>query len=343
MRGLRAFAEEINRSASDYRMGQFQEIRAQIHKLQRMKTRDIFTSQTIHKDWAFHSGGRKEIQFNIGLEGKHNEWLRYGIEFSLERTQTLPDPMILRPKIQKLNDYLRENLLELEDLRFWYYYKGQRSPTLPLEPIPEELIRIKTFLFWGKLTPRETVKPEEVLFLFDRLLYIYEYVEGGNPLRKQPAEMSKGFQFKAGCHIGPEYTVARSKAAIRESNLRHNELGKTLYSVLSRRYGEDKVGTENDTGRGSRVDLVVRDDRGFSYYEIKTSMCIKTCLREAIGQLMEYSYWPGGNEAKSLVVVAENPMTPDTHRYLSMLRERFHLPVYYQRLNIKSGTLGELE
>jgi len=343
MRNLRVIAEEINTSAANYRMGQFQEIRRQIHGLSRVKARDIFTSQTIHDEWAFHSGGRKEIQFNIGFEGEQNEWFRYGLAFSLEPSHTLPDPLVLKPKALKLNEYLRQNQSELEDVRFWYYSNHQRSPTLPVIPIPEELIRIHTFLFWGKMTPRETTQPEEVLFLFDRLLDVYQYVEGNTPLRKRLAELHKGFQFKAGCSTKPESAVARSQAATKAIILRHNKLQAVLHSVLSQQYGEDNVGTENDTGRGSRVDLVVRASNKHLYYEIKTSPCIRTCLREAVAQLVEYSYWPGGNEAERLVVVSENPMTPDARRYLLTLRKRFHLPIYYQRLDLKSQTLGEPE
>jgi hypothetical protein len=193
------------------------------------------------------------------------------------------------------------------------------------------------------MAPRRTVQPEEVLFLFDRLLNVYEYVEGNIPLAKRPADLGKGFRFKAGCNIGPEYIETRSKAATKKINLRHNELGKTLYSILIRKYGEGGVGTENDTGRGSRVDLVVRDRDEFLYYEIKTSMCIRTCFRKAVGQLTEYSYWPGGNKAKRLVIVTENPMTHDAHQYLLILREQFHVPLYYQKLDMKTKTLGEME
>lgn len=343
MKKLHAIAEEINAAAVNYRMRDFQEIRRQIHGLSRPKTRDIFTSQTIHDDWAFHSGGRKEIQFNIGFEGSQNEWLRYGLAFSLEPSQTLPAPLVLKPKVLKLSEYIRENQSELEDVRFWYYSNHQRSSTLPVTPIPEDLIRVHNFLFWGKMSRRDTIQPKEVLFLFDRLLNIYEFVEGNVPLKKQPAELNKGFQFKAGCSEKMETTIQRSPATTKAVMLHHNKLQVALHSILSQKYGDDNVGTENDTGRGSRVDLVVRDGNRHMYYEIKTSPNIRDCLREAIAQLIEYSYWPGGNEAETLVIVSENPLTPDARRFLVMLRERFHLPIFYQYIDLTHESLGELQ
>lgn len=343
MKNLRAVAEEINAAAAQYRMGQFQEIRRKVHGLSRVGSHKIFTSQTIHKEWAFHSGGRKEFQFNIGFEGEQNELLRYGLAFSLETSQTLPDPLILKPKVLKLNEYIRKNQSELDDIRFWYYFEGERSSTLPVTPISEELIRIRTFLFWGKFSPRETTKPKEVLFLFDRLLDIYEYVEGKGQLKKRSTGLSKGFQFKPGCSSKAETIVSRSRATEREVALRHNRLQTALHSILSEQYGEGNVGTENDTGRGSRVDLVVREGKNHLYYEIKNNPCIRTCLREALAQLIEYAYWPGGNEAQRLVVVSENPMTRDARRFLLLLRKRHSLPIYYQHLDLNAGTLSECE
>lgn len=343
MKSLHAIAKAINVAAVNYRMRDFQQIRQNIHGLSRPKTREIFAAQTTHDDWAFHSGGRKEIQFNIGFEGDDNDRLRYGIAFSLEASQTLPDPMVLKPKVLKLNDYIRVNQSEVEDIRFWYYFQGNRSDTMPVAPIPEDLIRANTFLFWGKMAEREKVRPEEVLFLFDRFLPIYEFIEGKEALAKRPAELRKGFQFSPGCSDKAETTIQRSQAATKAISLRHNKLQKALHSILTQKYGQDNVGTENDTGRGSRVDLVVRNENSHVYYEIKTSPDIRECLREGIAQLIEYSYWPGGNEAEVLVVVSENPFTPDAGRYLALLRERFHLPIYYQHLDLTNGSLGKLE
>jgi hypothetical protein len=251
--------------------------------------------------------------------------------------------MVLKPKLLKLNDYIKENQSELEDIRFWYYFEGNRSDTMPAIPVPEDLIRPHTFLFWGKMAERETVRPEEILFLFDRFLPIYEFVEGKAALTKRPAELHKGFQFSPGCSDKVEIAVQRSQAVTKAITLRHNKLQKALHYILTQKYGENNVGTENDTGRGSRVDLVVRNGNKHVYYEIKTSPDIRQCLREGIAQLIEYSYWPGGNEAEALVVVSENPFTPDARRYLVKLRDNFHLPIFYQYLDLANGSLGNLE
>ncbi len=353
---IKIIAEKINEAAVNYKMRDFQESRQQIQCLVKLHTRKIFSSLTIHtakkpddNDYAFHDGGRKELQFNIGFEDKLKKWLRYGIAFSFQRNISLKDPMVLKPKVLKLNEYTKKNQSELEDLRFWFWYdtgptrQRKRSATLPVTPIPENLISNGNFLFWGKMSLTNTIQPEEVLFLFDRLLHIYEFVEGNAPLEKHPAELNKGFQFKPGCSTKMEASIKRSLATTKTVALTHNKLQMAIHNILSQEYGKDNVGTENDAGRGSRVDLVVHDGNKYIYYEIKTSPIIKDCLRDAIAQLIEYSYWLGGNEAETLIVISENPLTPDARRYLMMLRERFHLPIYYQHFDLSQKSLGEPE
>jgi hypothetical protein len=343
MRDLQSVFEEINSASRSHQMGQFQAIRREIHG--KTGTIDkIFTTQTMdkkNKEWAFHWGGRTELQFNIGFEGDDRDWFRYGVAFSLERSQTLPKPLILRPRILKLNQYLAANQSRLEDLRFWYYYKDQRSPTLPVKPISEELIRVGTFLFWGKLAPRDAINIEEVLFLFDRFLKVYQYVEGTVPLVPLSTDLREGLQFKPGCPTRAEEATGNIRAGTKSILLWHNRMLEGLYKILAAQHGEKNVGTENDAGRGSRVDLVVQDKGRYQYYEIKTGPCIRTCLREALAQLLEYSYWPGGNVAETLIVVSENCLTQDAKHFLDTLRNTFRLPIYHQQLDLLKGSLSD--
>jgi hypothetical protein len=143
--------------------------------------------------------------------------------------------------------------------------------------------------------------------------------------------------------LKPDQTLANWKGGVKAVNLKHNRLQQTLSDILSAQHGAENVGTENDSGRRSRVDLVVRKDGKYQYYEIKTGPCVRSCLREAVSQLLEYAYWPGGQEAERLVVVSENPLTPDARRYVEAFRKRFNLPIFYRHLNLRSKTLGSLQ
>jgi hypothetical protein len=80
--------------------------------------------------------------------------------------------------------------------------------------------------------------------------------------------------------------------------------------------------------------VVVRRKMGFWIYEIKTSDSPRACLREAIGQLLEYAYWPGGmqKKARRLVVVGKMPIDSNTKQYLNRLKQQFSLPIEYRHV-----------
>ena len=105
----------------------------------------------------------------------------------------------------------------------------------------------------------------------------------------------------------------------------------TLYDQLASRHGEECVGTEILSGNGLPIDVVVKhEDETYSLYEIKTSHDPRICIREAIGQLLEYAYWPGGGPVvKHLVIVGPNPMDDEAEEYLTELKGRFGLPIRY--------------
>src|SRR2546426_10431872 len=99
MTDIQVIAHELNSRASAYAIGALQEVRADLKKLGRQPGRDIFTSQTIADEWAFHHGGRSELQFNIGMENVSNVTkLRHGVAFSFETSRTLHSIDILIPK-----------------------------------------------------------------------------------------------------------------------------------------------------------------------------------------------------------------------------------------------------
>ena len=129
-----------------------------------------------------------------------------------------------------------------------------------------------------------------------------------------------------------------------EVDLVHNKIQTNIFTQLSKIYGERNVGTEQDTGYESQIDLVVRDSNNkFIFYEIKTAYSVRLCIREALGQLMEYAFYPKANNAKKLIVVSPNPINSDTKTYLEAIRQRFKVPIYYQRYDSEKKELENIE
>jgi hypothetical protein len=89
---IRTIAAELNARSRAHPIGALQEIRASLKGLSRKPGHNIFSPQTTKSDWAFHHGGRFELQFNIG-EISDIRGFRFGVAFSFERSRTLPSPV----------------------------------------------------------------------------------------------------------------------------------------------------------------------------------------------------------------------------------------------------------
>jgi len=185
-----------------------------------------------------------------------------------------------------------------------------------------------------KVTVRSRHDYEAVLGDVDRLLPLYQDVEinkGSGPVAMPPPAP---FVFRPGCSAKASSAVAHVQTQLDIVLLRHNELQRAPYNRLISQYGRDEVSTEQPNGVGSRIDVVVRRGNGYWFYEIKTAESPRDCLREAIGQLLEYAFWPGGQGATRLIVVGEAPFDNEGLQYLRQLKERFSLPIEYEQISI---------
>jgi hypothetical protein len=323
-------ANKLNELAPPHPIGKLQDIRTQLKKLKRRPGDKIFSTQTTFERWAFHHGGRTELQFNIGYD--KNDDLRHGVAFSFELSQTLKSIDVLVPKVKFFNDFMELNAGEFSDMRIWHY-DDARSVDQPPGPIPSALVTEGVFVFLGNRQPAKKIDYERILDDFDRLLPLYRYVESRGGTAPVPLPKT-GFNFKAGC--SKKVTKARATVAEKELDLdlRHNLLQEALYRRLVARYGEDNVRTEQPSGAGTLIDTVVKVKSEYWFYEIKTALTARACLREAIGQLLEYGFWPGAQEPSGFVVVGESSIDEDGKEYLRRLNKRFSLPIDYEAIAI---------
>jgi hypothetical protein len=250
------------------------------------------------------------------------------------------DPLI--PKIARFNEFLRDYPEELSDFRMWHYADGHRSSNHPPTAVAPEIVRPRVFVFLGRLQASAQPDIEQILDDFDRLLPLYRFVESGEayPTASQPLI---GFRFSPGCSIKPSATSASVVARQLDIVLRHNDLQASLHTLLSARYGEEAVGTEQGTGTGSRtrIDIVLKVGIRYWFYEIKIASSARACIRDALAQLLEYSFWPGAQEAERLIIIGEPPLDAEAAAFLASLRKRFAVPIYYQQFVMDTGTLVE--
>lgn len=332
---IQAIARDLNDHASEYAIHTLQTIRKRLKGLKRLPLSNgaIFHSSTVDAagDWAFHYGGRSELQFNIGNEIINGEdCIRYGVAFSLEPSQTLPDVSVLFPKIRRFNEYTALYPDAYDGFRIWYW-NGARTELFDDRRIRSDFVVRGCFIFFGKYVRREAYSPHPILRTFEELLPLYEYVEG--PANAEPLSIVEGrpFVFAPSSFervVSTRYTAAQK---IIDVNLRHMAIQSALFKRLCVEHGSENVAAEISSGVGVRVDIVVRSNDGYWFYEVKTGDSARACLREALGQLLEYSFWPGAQPAARLIVVGEPALDSRAESYLAELQRRFTLPIQYQQ------------
>lgn len=326
---IKTLAQAVNSESSDYSVGGLQELRTTLKGFKRVPGSTIFSSQTTFDDWAFHHGGRSELQFNIGSDqvGVFSV-TRYGVAFSFETSRTLPTVNVLVPKVKLFNEYVRTNLDQLSGFEMWHYQNGVRSANRMPTPISADLVDAGTFVFLGGYSPSEKVRASEVLSAFDKLLPLYHFVESGGVSAHMVAE----FAFRPGNALKKSRAIGNSTERELSIDLKHNDMQETLYRELCKEFGSNNVGTERPSGTGGRIDVVSRVDNGYAFYEIKVGRSVQGIIREAVGQLLEYSLWPGAKLPTRLVIVGEPELDEAGHAYLKDLNKALPIPLLYKQL-----------
>lgn len=150
------------------------------------------------------------------------------------------------------------------------------------------------------------------------------------------------FVFRNGHVQKSEADVIINRASPKmKATLLHNKIQNKLYEYLTKHYPPDTVGTEKDCGIGTIVDIVRKEGNEIIFYEIKTANSVRVCIREALAQLLEYANWPDRELANKYIIVSQNNITDQARKYVSHIRNKFAIPVYYQQFDLINEELKD--
>ncbi len=356
---IREIADALNDSASSYEIGQLQLIRKDLKAMKRLASGPIFSKASVHETYAFHSGGQGELQFNIGIE---EGGFRHGVAFSFETSISFPDIEVLVKKVPFFNEYLLDNPSMFEGFKTWEWdvrSKKRSANQLP-HTIGAESTESGHFIFIGAITPLENVSLDRVLRDFDRLLDLYRYVEsaggiyqdqtsfGSASASASPVATGKSIAttsswvtvFKPGHTPYPELATATFSERTIDVRLRHNFLQSLIFKALVREFGKDYVGTELRSASGGEIDFAIQKGPLRILAELKISSLARSCIRDAVGQLLEYGYLKESNPPSELWVLGVGVCTGDDTAYLEVLRSKLGVPLFYRQFDEDTGTLG---
>ncbi len=229
--------------------------------------------------------------------------MRYGVAFSLELNRNLRTIDPLKPKIERFNHFILSEPDSYSDLRMWHYPKKNQSKDVPSEPlppssIPKELAVAGTFIFLGKRCSLSEPDYNDILSVFDSLLPLYKYVEGGGSVQSVDISAQKGFEFSgqgqdaAGVQTGGERSAAIWSA-------KHSPYVKEIGRVLDKLGWKEKIDGgpwQPDLLRGSpssdkRILIEVKPDCGT--HNVITAIGQVTCYSLDMDDVVKVIAVPG--------------------------------------------------
>ena len=210
------------------------------------------------------------------------------------------------------------------------------------------------------LTPRDTFnvrfKPENAeLFSIFKMVesfkteigtYHYQFIRDKAKTTSliPPKSKRRNFIFTSGT-FGKSLTNRvsnREKKAVQSEPV-HDRIQKVMYEHLVNKYGEENVGIETDTGLSTRIDVSVNSKKGIILYEVKSYASVMISIRIALGQLLEYAYYPNPIEnLRALVIVSHIPIDDESKEYLDFIRNTTSLKIFYQSVDLNKKEVSEM-
>jgi len=181
--------------------------------------------------------------------------------------------------------------------------------------------------------PIEIANPKETLGSF------YYVLLNDSSSGKMPMAGRGGIRFRPGNRAKKGHSRRSYSTGNTEIELVHNDMVSSIYKQLASQYGAKAVGTEIDTGFGTAIDIAVRKSSKYDIYEVKTGNNLKVCVREALGQILEYALYPDANLALNMVLVSYHKPSENIRKYLKHLRSVLGVKLFYQQFDLDTMKL----
>ena len=113
------------------------------------------------------------------------------------------------------------------------------------------------------------------------------------------------------------------------SSRAHNIIQNKLIIELSEKYGAECITKEKDY-----IDVLVELNDKFILYEVKSSVSADNCIREALGQIMQYGHSLQRKTNKSIeyVIVGPSHLNDSNNSFYSYIVNTINVPITYHQV-----------
>lgn len=156
--------------------------------------------------------------------------------------------------------------------------------------------------------------------------------------KQEHAKLIFGLYYQVSSHPEANKKYPGTKQKITESQLRHrkeayyvienahNKLQQKYYNFLTEKHDSTIVRMEEDF-----VDIKLVEDDKVTFYEVKPFSTARQCIREALGQILDYSWFVAFEDTKQirLIIVGPNKPNSEEEEYISYVKSNLGLDFDY--------------
>jgi hypothetical protein len=114
---------------------------------------------------------------------------------------------------------------------------------------------------------------------------------------------------------------------------KHNKLQEALKEELIKDYGEENVLLEENY-----VDIKLLQPNFITFFEVKSSSYASDCIRDALGQVLSYTFNDSDKREKKLVIVGQYSPNKDEEELIQYIKQKLNIDFEYRNINIKDKT-----
>lgn len=223
------------------------------------------------------------------------------------------------------------NIYKKEHLQFFISTFGYNFENKDFLDLQRELIKIKN---------KDAVMKEWTLDEFSYFLY---RVFPGTPTedeikilkKKKYVEESPIIEeVKAQEVLNTNDRIREIKENTLTVEARHQKIQNGVMQCLYREGYSDIKAEEN------HIDIKAKKNGFIHFFEIKTHDTAKECIREAIGQILEYNHYPKGCHASDMFIIGPCKLTSNDAEYIKYLRTFYKMKLYYRQYLEHANSLG---
>ncbi|TYA78395.1 hypothetical protein [Seonamhaeicola marinus] len=268
--------------------------------------------------------------------GKKHSWLRAYGNNENEVFENIKSDILQIIKYSENGNFNKIDDILLPDLFKWkvaFLYSNER-----LIPIFKRDVLFSIGKHFGLTINRQItisqIHEKMILYkpfnksVYDFMFELYERFGKGED--KLEIEKEKNIRKRKGTtkrNTKPQIRTTSSTSFIVEQ--KHNKIQEALKEKLSTKYGEENVILEENY-----VDVKLLQPDYIGFYEVKSSSYASQCIREALGQVLQYSFCDTDTRKKKIIVVGQYPANDQDLGYINYIKEKLNLDFEYLNISI---------